>query len=257
MSTANWSGRHSAKDALRQLIWSKLKTQKAVHRDPVGHIPNFIGADVAADRLAENELWQRAAVVKCNPDSPHTAVRLRALADGKTLYMAVPQLSCKKCFVELTGTALEVKGVDLKDAASMRGAMVHGHLVAFNEMQPVDLVVVGCVAVALNGGRTGKGAGFADLELAMLRECGLIAETTPIVTTVHDLQVVDSGELPMEHHDWGLDLIVTPTCCFVTKNTHPKPMGLDWDAIHPDQITNIPILRSWSQERYARLKRSI
>ena len=249
MSNSTWSGRHTGKDALRQQIWSTLKKHKATRRDPVGHIPNFVGADLAATHLAETGFWQQAQVIKCNPDSPHTAVRLKALADGKTLYMAVPRLSRKKCFVELTAAALNQKGVPLKEAASMRGAMTHGHLVAFAEMQTIELVVVGCVAVASNGGRTGKGAGFADLELAMLREYELIAEDTPIVTTVHDLQVVDAALLPMQSHDWGLDLIVTPTGCLATDNNHPKPQGLDWETLQPDQIANIPILRAWSKQR--------
>ncbi len=248
MSTSPWSGRHPDKDTLRQQIWSTLKTYKVTRRDPVGHIPNFIGAEMAAERLAGTDLWQQAQVIKCNPDSPHTAVRLRALVDGKTLYMAVPRLSRKKCFVELTAAVLEAKGVPLKEAASMRGAMIHGQLVAFTEMTVIDLVVVGCVAVAMNGGRTGKGAGFADLELAMLRECELILEDTPIVTTVHDLQVVDAAALPMQGHDWGLDLIITPTRCLTTVNSHPKPTGLDWDTIQPDQITEIPILRAWAKQ---------
>lgn len=245
MSTSTWSGRHTDKDALRQQVWSTLKTQKATRRDPVGHIPNFIGAELAAERLAETDLWQQAQVIKCNPDSPHTAVRLRALADDKTLYMAVPRLSKKKCFVELTAAALEAKDVPLKTAASMRGAMIHGQSMTFAEMKTVDLVVVGCVAVSMNGGRTGKGAGFADLELAMLREYELISEETPIVTTVHDLQVVDVDALPMQAHDWGLDLIITPTRCLTPENNHPKPIGLNWDTIQPDQIANVPILRTW------------
>lgn len=249
MSIDPWSGRHSAKDSLRQRIWSTLKTHQVVHRDPVGHIPNFLGADVAADRLANTALWQRAHVIKCNPDSPHRAVRLRALADGKILYMAVPRLSHIKCFVELTAAALAEKKVLLQEAATMGGAMAHGRWVAFDEMQPIDLVVVGCVAVAANGGRTGKGAGFADLELAMLRECGLILGSTPIVTTVHDLQMVDAGELPMQGHDWWLDLVSTPTRCLVTENAQSNPNGLDWDTIQPDQIANIPILRAWSKQR--------
>lgn len=244
-----WSGRHCGKDALRQRIWSTLKACRVTRRDPVGHIPNFIGADIAAERLATTALWQQAQVVKCNPDSPQAGVRLQALADGKMLYMAVPRLSRKKCFVELTAAVLEKKGVSLKEAASIRGAMIHGRLVAFEEMQPVDLVIVGCVAVASNGGRTGKGAGFADLELAMLREFGLIVDNTPIVTTVHDLQLVDAGELPMQAHDWGIDLIVTPTQCLTTDNHHPKPAGLDWDTVQADQIANIPILRALAKQR--------
>lgn len=242
-----WSNRHAGKNTLRQRIWTRLKNHHATHSDPMGHIPHFIGSDTAATHLAQTKLWQQAQIIKCNPDSPHKAVRLRALVDGKTLYMAVPRLSKQKCFVELTATSLKQKNIPLENAATMSGAMIHGRLVAFEEMQTIDLVVVGCVAVAANGGRTGKGAGFADLELAMLQEYRLISETTPIVTTVHDLQIVDARELPMQKHDWGVDLVVTPTQCLTTDNNHPKPVGLDWDTIQPDQIASIPILQTWSK----------
>ena len=85
-----------------------------------------------------------------------------------------PSLKRKKCFVELTAEALAEKGIPLKKAATMRSALIYGRLVSFEEMEPIDLVVVGCVAASPNGGRTGKGAGFADLELAMLAEHGLM-----------------------------------------------------------------------------------
>ncbi|MEM8808353.1 MAG: 5-formyltetrahydrofolate cyclo-ligase [Cyanobacteria bacterium P01_G01_bin.38] len=147
------------KEALRQDIWANLNAQKAVKRDPVGHIPNFIGAEAAAERLTTLPVWQQAQVIKYNPDSPHKSVRLNALKAGKLLYMAVPRLSRKKCFVELSAADLETRGIALSEAANMRGAMIQGRLVAFDEMQPIDLVVVGCVAAATNGGRTGKGAG--------------------------------------------------------------------------------------------------
>ena len=40
-------------------------------------------------------------------------------------------------------------------------------------MEKLDFCVVGCVAVTRRGGRTGKGAGFADLEHGIFRELGL------------------------------------------------------------------------------------
>ena len=48
--------------------------------------------------------------------------------------------------------AMQAKGVELTTAATHTGATTHGRLVAFEEMAPIDLVVVGCVAVARDGG---------------------------------------------------------------------------------------------------------
>lgn len=239
----SWSGYHPDKDQLRGEIWSLLKEQGVAIRDPFGHIPNFIGAKEAADQLTTLPIWQQAKAIKCNPDSPQVPVRLRALQAGKCLYMAVPRLTRTRCFVELTTEDLQQRNIPLEEAAIAKKALTYGRLVSFEEMQPIDLVMVGCVAVTRNGGRTGKGAGFADLELAMLKEFGLVQSDTPIVTTVHPLQIVEDSRLPMQVHDWALSWIITAEEVIETKTTYPQPVGLDWDAIRPEQFKKIPILQ--------------
>ena len=231
-----------AKDRLRATIWARLKAQGAAVGEPVGHIPRFVGSDHAAARLAMLPAWQQARVIKCNPDQAQAPVRLRALQEGKVLYMAVPRLTAERCFVVLTSTDLQRRGVALEVASTSRGAMQHGRLVALDEMSPIDLVVVGCVAVARDGGRTGKGAGFADLELGLLRQQGLIQADTPIVATVHSLQIVPSAELPMRVYDWWLTWIVTPDEA-ISAAQHMQPPGVLWEHVRPEQLATIPVLR--------------
>ncbi len=243
MSTSEWSGRHTGKDELREEVWRALVQNAASPKDPFGHIPDFIGSDKAADRLATLPIWQNAHVIKCNPDTAQAPVRLRALQENRLLYMAVPRLVDARCFVELAADDLRQRGVDLVVASHWQGALEHGRLVYFEEMKPVDLVVTGCVAVTHDGGRTGKGAGFADLELGMLRELGLVRPGTPIVTTVHSLQVVASGRLPMMSHDSALDWIITPEEAIETHTPYPQPSGINWDAVQADQYESIPALR--------------
>jgi 5-formyltetrahydrofolate cyclo-ligase len=242
--TTLWSGHDAAKDRLRTTIWTHLKAQGAVVGEPVGHIPRFVGSDRAAAQLALLPAWQHARVMKCNPDQAQAPVRLRALQEGKMLYMAVPRLTEERCFVALTAVDLHRRGVTLEVAATSRGAMQHGRLVAVDEMSPIDLVVVGCVAVSRDGGRTGKGAGFADLELGLLRQQGVIQAHTPIVTTVHAQQIVPSAELPMRAHDWWLTWIVTPDNAIATAAQHVQPPGLLWEELRPEQLATIPVLRS-------------
>jgi 5-formyltetrahydrofolate cyclo-ligase len=243
-NTTPWSGHDTAKDRLRATVWTRLKAQGAALGEPVGHIPRFVGSEHAAAQLAMLPAWQQARVIKCNPDQAQAPVRLRALQDDKMLYMAVPRLTEERCFVELTAAALRDRGVALEVAATSRGAMRHGRLVAIDEMSAIDLVVVGCVAVSRDGGRTGKGAGFADLELGLLRQGGLIQADTPIVTTVHALQIVPSAELPMRVHDWSLTWIVTPDEAIAATARRTQPSGLLWEHLRPEQLATIPVLRA-------------
>ena len=241
---ARWEGRNTTKDTVRAEIWYELE-QRGVGVGPVwSRIPNFIGADQAAARLAGLPIWQNARVVKSNPDPPQIPVRLRALQEGKLLYTPVPELVKEFPFVELDPVDLQKRGIPFEVVAPSDGAIEYGRKVNFDEMQPFDLAIVGCVAVTRNGGRTGKGAGFADLELGIFREMGLVSPDTPIVTTVHPLQIVDDDRIVMVEHDSALHWIITPDEAIETHTPYPQPRGVDWEAVQPDQYRDIPFLVS-------------
>lgn len=55
--------------------------------------------------------------------------------------------------------------------------------------------------------------GFAELEYGILRWMGAVDATTPVITTVHDCQVLEEDIPPgrMLEHDVPVDIIVTPT----------------------------------------------
>ncbi len=108
----------------------------------------------------------------------------------------------------------------------MKIALDVGRAVSFQQMQPIDLAVVGCVAVSQSGHRLGKGAGFADLELALLNQFELLSQTLSIATTVHPLQFVNDDEIPMQPHDWPLDAIVTPKETLYPQQLHARPIGI-------------------------------
>src|SRR5262245_2094152 len=82
-------------------------------------IPNFVGAEAAAARAATLPEWQRAGRLKCNPDAPQRPVRLRALREGKTVFMAVPRLRAARCFIRLDPGRLRGR---LVEASTIGGA---------------------------------------------------------------------------------------------------------------------------------------
>ena len=239
-----WKGRNSEKDIVRSAVWSLLE-ERSVSIGPVwSRIPNFIGADKAAQRLTELQIWKAAKVVKSNPDPPQSPVRLRALEDGKLVYVPVPELVKDYPFIELDPNKLQRNGIPFEEVAPIEGAMEHGRKVGFQDMKPFDLAVVGCVAASRNGSRSGKGGGFADLEMGIFREMGLISADTPIVTTIHTLQVKEDERVIMVAHDTPLDWIITPDEVIETQTMIAQPEGVNWDTIQSDQYENIPFLLS-------------
>jgi 5-formyltetrahydrofolate cyclo-ligase len=217
------------KQDVRERVWQTLKDEGAARFPGArGRIPNFRGAEAAAERLGELSEWQAADVVKSNPDAPQLPVRRRARRDGKTLYMAVPRLAEEKPFVLVGGDP------------TIKKAMSEGEPVAVEEVGHVDLVVCGTVAVNRDGVRIGKGGGYSDLELGLLVECGLVDDDTTIVTTVHPLQVLDE-ELPETDHDFRVDIVVTPDEVIRTGARRRSP-GVIWDHLDDETIKAIPVL---------------
>lgn len=242
--TSRWGARSPAKSEVRRRVWESL-VRDGVNVGPAfDRIPNFVGADAAAKRLSELATWKAARVVKCNPDPPQIPVRLRALYDGKLLFSPVPYLTKGFPYLRIDPEKLAAEGVDFETAATAQGFLRHGEPIGFEQMPKLDFCVVGCVAVTRSGGRTGKGAGFADLEQGIFRELGLVDETTPIATTVHSSQVVEAAAVVMENHDSALHFIATESELIETRSTHPQPRGVDWSKVRPDQFADIPFLAS-------------
>jgi 5-formyltetrahydrofolate cyclo-ligase len=199
-------------------------------------IPNFVGAEAAAARAAALPEWKLARRLKCNPDAPQRPLRLQALRDGKIVFMAVPRLRTARCFIRLDPSKL---GGRLAEAATIGGASKLGEPVDPAELGTIDLVVAGSVAVNASGRRLGKGGGYSDLEWALARELGAVGARTPVLTTVHALQVVRTP-IPMTSHDVPVDLVVTPERVIRTRGRRPKPRGIRWQELTADQIAAMP-----------------
>ena len=229
----------SAKSEVREMIWRAMEV-RGISRFPgtKGRIPNFVGAERAALHLQELPAWRAARVIKINPDAPQLPVRRMALRGGKVVYMAVPRLRAVECFLELDPARL---GRRTLQAASIRGAERFGRPVRVEMLPPIDLVVCGAVAVNARGARVGKGGGFSDLEYGLLAEMGRVGAQTPIVTTVHAIQMVPQA-LEMQRHDIPVDVVVTPDGPIRLTPAFPRPRGIYPEALTPDKIAEVPVL---------------
>jgi 5-formyltetrahydrofolate cyclo-ligase len=239
-----WAGRNEAKDVVRAEVWRALETSGTSIGPAWSLIPNFVGADVAAWRLAQTDEWKRARTVKTNPDAPQIPIRLRALYEGKVVYAPVPYLTKSFPYLRVDPRRMVEMGISYELAATAQGFVEHGEALQFEDVEPLDFCVVGSVAVNRKGGRTGKGAGFADLETAIFRELGIVSDATPIATTVHSSQLVGDDLVVIEPHDTPLDLIATESELIRTNRRGARPGGVDWDRVRPDQYESIPFLES-------------
>ncbi|KAK9289021.1 hypothetical protein L1049_017492 [Liquidambar formosana] len=211
---------------IRKRVWDMMEALNiAQNPRPVHHrIPNFVGASAAAKNLGGLEVFRVAECVKVNPDSPQKQVRFLTLSGGKKLLTPQPRL--RTGFFSVLESCMLTPST-INEACTSVGVAKYGRPIGLDEKIKVDLIVIGSVAVdPKTGARLGKGEGFAELEYGMLRYMEAIDDSTPVVTSVHDEQLVD--DIPIEKlliHDVPVDIICTPTQVIFTNTSIPKPQG--------------------------------
>jgi 5-formyltetrahydrofolate cyclo-ligase len=229
----------AAKQRIREYVW-RLMEEKRVARFPRpiwGRIPNFEGAEEAARRLTVLPVFAHAQVVKVNPDAPQKPVRVLVLRQGKTLLVPTPRLRQGLLLVNPSERA----NIDPIYAATIAGSYKYGIPVGLSDLPKVDLIVAGSVAVSMSGARIGKGGGYSEIEYGILRELRLVDDETTVVTTVHELQIVD--DVPMDRHDLIVDKIITPVRVVETERRGRRPTGIFWNEIGERKLKEIPILK--------------
>jgi 5-formyltetrahydrofolate cyclo-ligase len=188
------------KESMRLMIWNMLIEKDLVKHDCKGRIPNFEGSDLAAEILRSTIEWKTGQTIFVSPDTAQIKVRENVLKEGKVLIMPSPKLLNGFIMVKSI-----VEGHE-KEASTIKGAFKYGKII--ESIPEVDMVVEGSVAVDAKGGRLGKGGGYGDMEIELLKKHGSITEQTPVVSTVHEQQIVD--KVPQEPHDEKINMVVTP-----------------------------------------------
>jgi 5-formyltetrahydrofolate cyclo-ligase len=221
------------KSELRKQVWLKLEASEVVvgPRPCYGRVPGFLGGVAAASRISKLDLFRRARVLYFTSDGASRPLREEALRRGKTIVMSQPGL---KGYVVLDGSGLTE--LEVRQLSTLRGALLRGERTLLLEGIRVDAIILGSVAVDRSGARLGRGDGLYDLEYALLREMHAAGADTPVLTLVHDLQVLEGG-IPMLPHDVPADIIATPTSLItVSEPRYKKPSGVIWDLLPIQRI---------------------
>jgi 5-formyltetrahydrofolate cyclo-ligase len=228
---------------IRQQIWEKLrpvaKPDSRFHLDFAEFIPDFIGSERAVERVMDQPFY-RGRYVFVTPDNGLADLRRRMLEDDKTL--VVSTYGIYRGFMLLDPSTIPAG--QLPFAASLDGMELFGtpiSLAALTSRGPFDFMVTGASAVSLNGVRFGKGHGFFDLEWGMFTDVGIAHENTSVTAVVHDVQVVEENLIPSET-DILVDHIATPER-FITASRAPRPHGIKWNLLSPQQLAATPPLQ--------------
>lgn len=228
------------KKRIRERIW-KLMEERNIAKFPrpvFGRIPNFVGSEEAALKLINLKLFKLSEVIKVNPDSPQQYVRYLALKYGKKVVMPTPKL--REGFLLLDPKKIKV--TLLREASTIKGAFKWGIKIKPWSLPSIDLMIVGSVAVDKFCARLGKGGGYAELEYGILREVDAIDNKTPVITTIHDVQLINE-RIPVEPHDLPVDYVITPTRIIKCEKVYEKPKGILWDLLPNEKLNKIPILQ--------------
>jgi 5-formyltetrahydrofolate cyclo-ligase len=134
------------------------------------------------------------------------------------------------------------------EASSIKGAFRYGREVGLEEMNPIDLVVCGSVAVNTRGERIGKGEGYSELEFALAIEAGKLKRNVPVITSVHPLQIIQN-RVSRKNHDFAVDVILTPEGIVRCPPDKKRPKGIYWSELSEEKRNAIPILSKLFRQR--------
>ena len=228
----------------REQMWDELRAvavpDSRFHNRFSDFIPDFEGSGAAIDRLCALPPFVSARHVFVTPDNSLIELRRRLLAAGVSL--VVSSYNMARGFFLLRPGAVP-KGHELY-GAWLDGLAHFGEplsLSALSALGRFDFVATGASAVSTSGVRFGRGHGFFDLEWQIFSHMGLVDNRTPLVTAVHDRQVLDKKLFPSPG-DVLVDWICTPTRSLPVQREAQRPRGVPWDLISPEQIAAIPAL---------------
>lgn len=230
------------KAEIRSRIWDLLRRNALVRSPAVyGRTPRFRGASRSAERLRAMDVWRNAKRVLVLNEPVLESLRIAAVADGKVLVIPDLTRTAPGWLLEVDPRALDPTSAReaARCAITQEGLRYQRGI----ETQPVDLMVIGAVAVSREGDRVGKGAGEADLVYALGRSRGFLAAETPVAVLVHDDQIVDVIGA-REPTDLPLDIIVTPEHSFAVDSLLLRPKGLHPCMITPKRLQDFPGLRA-------------
>ncbi|KAI3382527.1 hypothetical protein SNEBB_010963 [Seison nebaliae] len=232
------------KATLRSKVWKMMDECRITKfpRPATGRIPNYTTSNICAEKCAQSQVFLDAQRIKCDPDAALQELRYLILKAKKELFVPISRLQDGILYKIVPPNYEEDT---LRSCSTQTGAKMHGEAIKVEDKLKMDLIVVGSVAVDQNGNRLGRGRGFGDIEYSALRDIEIADENTPVMTLVHDCQVLDGliPESEITNFDMVIDYVVTPNSVIRTTPKREKPKTIEWSKLNGEKLERTFILK--------------
>ena len=161
--------------------------------------------------------------------------------------MAVPRLRDLHPFRVLNPKRLSKQAT--REAATIKGALRHGRVVALDELPEVDFVLCGSVAVNLSGARVGKGGGFSRPRVRDADRGQPDRRAHHCCDDRHPIQIVRE-HLMMTDHDLPVDLVATPRAVIEVERQYERPRGSSGTTCSPRRSARSRSWNEWATRRW-------
>jgi 5-formyltetrahydrofolate cyclo-ligase len=249
---------HSS-DHNRKLIWARVYQDLLRHAVPdsrfnhdfMSFTPDFRGSHAATELVAELECYKSASAILVTSDNSLESFRLRALQDGKKLLVATYRL--RRGFILLDPARIDAARLELATCLDGMEKPGIGRAVSIAQIRDEDIRIEMCVTGGLVFNEQGvvvfEGQSLFEVQWAMLQDIKALGISAHVVAVAHACQVVDETQLGMQRitpdktGEVQCDYVVTPEKVFEVDAAVKPSSGVDFDAVDPEALQNIPPLQ--------------
>lgn len=249
----------ASSDERRQLIWARVYhdliriaiPDSRFNFDFLSFTPDFRGSAAAVERVLELPCYKSAATILITSDNSLEQLRHQALKDGKKVLVGTYRL--RRGFILLDPARIDDNKLEL--AAHLDGMEKPGIGKAMSIAQlrdeglHIDMCATGGLVFNQHGVLIYEGHSLFEVQWALLQDINVLGVSTRVVAVAHTCQVVDEASLGLERFkpskggEVQCDFVITPEKVIEVEAAIKPTTGINFDAIDPDALNNIPPLQ--------------
>jgi 5-formyltetrahydrofolate cyclo-ligase len=240
---------NSTKESVERRVSSELMKHAVpdprFHYDFSQFIPDFRGSSAATDHAIDLLCYRSARTILITADNSLEQLRYRALKDGKTLLVATHRI--RRGFVILDPRRIaedKYEYASCLDGMEKPGIGRHATLAQMQEEgTKVDVFILGSFAVSSRGSPIPFGNDFSRAQWFLLADREIASEDTPIITIVHESQIVDE-EVDGGEHSIRCNFVITPAKHIEIKEAKkPNIKTMSFDIFPKEVMNTVPPLQ--------------